>query len=101
MTNWTNLKSVYVSTGTSVYAIVSAIPNVRLRGFNFTNAGAAGQVVFRDGTPTAAIKFQMDIPSSVGTSPANYLADGGIRFEVQMNMQIPAGVTGAVYFDGA
>ena len=90
--SFTNLKSAYVTTTASVIS-----SRCRLRGFHIMQKGtAAGSVAFEDGT-TVVLRIGI---TSTQTAPSTLtLTPGGMIFESNMRVSVPASVECTVFYD--
>ena len=72
----------------------------RLRGLLFLGDGTAGDVIFRDGGASGAIKLQYNIPANSNNDVSLTIPGEGILFETSIYVSQPGSTTSVTIFYG-
>ena len=72
----------------------------RLKGILFLGSGTAGDVIFRDGGPTGAVKLQFNIPANSNNDVGFTLPGEGILFNTDIYVSQPGASTSMTIFYG-
>lgn len=89
----TDVKSAHVeATGT----VVSG--RNRLKGYQCLSGGTAGDIIFRDGGASGAIRLQFNIPNNTNNPFANLIPGEGILFTTDIHATLPTGAKVTVFY---
>ena len=89
----TDVKSAHVeATGT----VVSG--RVRVKGYQCLSGGTAGDIIFRDGGASGAIRLQFNIPANTNNPFANIIPGEGIVFETNVHVTLPTSAKITVFY---
>ena len=70
---------------------------VRLKGYQCISGGTAGDIIFRDGGASGAIRLQFNI--GTGTQPIGLLIPGeGILFGTNIHVTLPTSAKATVFY---
>jgi hypothetical protein len=92
----TDVKSAHY-TGVSA-TLVSA--RTRLRGLIFLGDGTAGDMIFRDGGASGAVKCQLNLPANSNNDVSVTIPGEGILFETNIYVSMPGSSSSVTIFYG-
>ena len=72
----------------------------RLRGLIFLGDGTAGDMIFRDGGSSGAIKLQFNIPANSNNDVSVLIPGEGILFETNIYVSLPGTASSITIFYG-
>jgi hypothetical protein len=89
----TDVKASHVeATGTMVTG------RTRVKGYQCLSGGTAGDIVFRDGGATGAIRLQFNIPANTNNPFANLIPGEGILFDTSVHVTLPTAAKITVFY---
>jgi hypothetical protein len=93
MTMQTDVLSAHTeATGTMV------LQRTRLRGYQCLSGGTAGDIIFRDGGASGAIRLQFNVPANTNNPFANTIPGQGILFNESIHVTLPTATKVTVFY---
>jgi hypothetical protein len=71
---------------------------VRLKGYQCLSGGTAGDIIFRDGGSSGAIRLQFNVPANTNNPFANLIPGEGILFTTDVHVTLPTAAKVTVFY---
>jgi hypothetical protein len=71
---------------------------VRLKGYQCLSGGTAGDIIFRDGGASGAIRLQFNVPANTNNPFANLIPGEGILFDTDIHATLPTSAKVTVFY---
>jgi hypothetical protein len=71
---------------------------VRLKGYQCLSGGVAGDIIFRDGGASGAIRLQFNVPANTNNPFANLIPGEGILFDTDIHVTLPTSAKVTVFY---
>lgn len=71
---------------------------VRVKGYQCLSGGTAGDIIFRDGGASGAIRLQFNVPANTNNPFANLIPGEGILFKTDVHITLPTASKITVFY---